>query len=85
MKLSLYIFNVYISINLYIKVLSLLANQFLCIFNEDNHALYDTPPCSFITLLSPLKLSCESTVEKIRCIIHYFDKMRKRGIFNRSK
>jgi len=71
--------NIAITLNK-LQVLSLLANQFLCIFNEDNHALYDTPPCSFITLLSPLKLSCESTVEKIRCIIHYFDKMRKRDL-----
>ncbi|ORX83320.1 hypothetical protein BCR32DRAFT_292060 [Anaeromyces robustus] len=71
--------NIAITINK-LQALSLLANQFLCIFTDENHEIYDTPPCSFITLFSPMKPSLDSTVEKIRTVIHYFDKMRKRNL-----
>jgi len=71
--------NIAITLNK-LQVLSLLANQFLCIFKEDNHDIYDTPSCSFLSLLSPDQPSHETAIEKIRCIIHYFDKMRKRDL-----
>ncbi|KAG4101767.1 hypothetical protein H8356DRAFT_1654229 [Neocallimastix lanati (nom. inval.)] len=62
-----------------LQVLSLLANQFLCTFYEKTHEKYDTPQCSFFILLSSTTVN-DSSVEKLRCIIHYFDKMRKRDL-----
>jgi len=73
--------NIAITLNK-LQVISLLANQFLCIFKDENCKLYHTPDCSFLGLLSSEKSPLDSSVEKIRCVIHYFDKMRKRSIDN---
>jgi len=62
-----------------LQVMSLLANQFLCIFTEENHKLYYTPECSFLGIFSTSKSTVDSSVEKIRSVVHYFDKMRKRN------
>ncbi|ORX83136.1 hypothetical protein BCR32DRAFT_267172 [Anaeromyces robustus] len=63
-----------------LQVISLLANQFLCIFTEENNKLYHTPECSFLGIFSTPKSTVDSSVEKIRSVVHYFDKMRKRSI-----
>jgi len=70
--------NIAITINR-LQAVSLLANQFLCIFTNENNKIYHTPECSFLGILSSQKSPIDSSVEKIRCIIHYFDKMRKRS------
>jgi len=69
--------NIAITINK-LQAISLLANQFLCIFTNENNKLYHTPECSFLGVLSSQKSPIDTSVEKIRCIIHYFDKMRRR-------
>jgi len=71
--------NMSITINR-LQAVSLLANQFLCIFTNENSKIYHTPECSFLGVLSYANSPIDSSVEKIRCVIHYFDKMKKRNI-----
>eukprot|EP00833_Pecoramyces_ruminatium_P009789 jgi/Orpsp1_1/1183821/evm.model.c7180000086833.1 len=70
--------NIAITLNK-LQVLSLLANQFLCTFDERTHEKFDTPMCSFLLLIGSIS-AIDSSVEKLRCVIHYFDKMRKRDL-----
>jgi len=70
--------NMAITINR-LQAVSLLANQFLCIFTNENNKIYHTPECSFMGVLSSAKSPIDSSVEKIRCVIHYFEKMKKRS------
>ncbi|ORX46422.1 hypothetical protein BCR36DRAFT_331854 [Piromyces finnis] len=71
--------NIAITINK-LQAISLLANQFLCIFTNENHKIYQTPECSFLGMLSSPNFPIDSSVEKIRCVIHYFEKMKSRSI-----
>ncbi|KAG4089489.1 hypothetical protein H8356DRAFT_1280291 [Neocallimastix lanati (nom. inval.)] len=73
--------NIAITLNK-LQVISLFANQFLCIFTNENSKLYDTPYCSFLSLLSTDDSPANNSVEKIRCVIHYFDRMRKKELHN---
>ncbi|ORX46423.1 hypothetical protein BCR36DRAFT_331857, partial [Piromyces finnis] len=71
--------NIAITINK-LQAISLLSNQFLCIFTDYDNKYSCTPFCSFLNLLSSYRPPSSSCVEKIRCIIHYFDKMRKKSL-----